>query len=95
MLWTMWWVWLCAAVVLAVLEVLIPGYVLLGFAIGASITGIVLFVGGPFAGFLTGSMPLALIFFAVLSLISWLILRRMLGVREGQVKTFDRDINED
>ena len=35
------------------------------------------------------------LFFAVVSLISWLGLRRWLGVREGQVKEFDHDINED
>lgn len=90
-----WWVWLCLAVVLAVLEILIPGYVLLGFAIGAGITGAVIFVGGPLAGSLVVSVPLTLLFFAVLSLASWWVLRRILGIRSGQVKTFDRDINED
>ena len=35
MFWTIWWVWLCAALVLGILEVLVPGFVFLGFAIGA------------------------------------------------------------
>jgi hypothetical protein len=30
----------------------------------------------------------------VVSLIAWLGLRRWLGVYQGQVKTFDHDINE-
>lgn len=90
-----WWVWMSAAVILGVLEVIIPGYVFLGFAIAAAATGIVLIVGGPLAGTLTASISVTVLFFAVLSLVSWLVLRRVLGVRSGQVKTFDRDINED
>ena len=35
-----------------------------------------------------------LLTFAVMSLIAWLALRRILGVRQGQVKTFDSDIND-
>jgi hypothetical protein len=31
----------------------------------------------------------------VVSLVSWLALRRWLGVYRGQVETFDRDINKD
>jgi hypothetical protein len=38
---------------------------------------------------------LTLVVFAVFSLIGWIGLRRTMGVRKGQVKTWDRDINED
>ncbi|ABV92360.1 conserved hypothetical protein [Dinoroseobacter shibae DFL 12 = DSM 16493] len=88
------WVWLVAALVLAALEIVVPAYVFLGFAIGAAATGGLIWVLGPEAG-LTQSVPLLLLAFAVLSLVAWLALRQVLGVRQGQVKTFDRDINDD
>jgi membrane protein implicated in regulation of membrane protease activity len=94
-MWGEWWVWGVAAVALAVGEVLLPSFVLLGFAIGAGIVALVLLVGGPLAVWLAGSLPILLLVFAVISLASWLALRRWLGVYGSQVKTFDRDINED
>lgn len=94
-MWGLWWVWLSGAVVLGLLEIAVPGYVFLGFALGAAATGLVLLVGGPVAGALAGSLPALALFFAVLSLASWLGLRRWLGIRKGQIKVFDRDINED
>lgn len=94
-MWTIWWVWLAGALILGVLEVFVSGYILLGFAIGAAITGILLAVGGPLAGFMIGSLPATSLIFAVLSLIAWIFLRRVVGVRAGQIKIWDRDINED
>ena len=38
-LWTEWWVWMCIAVVFAILEVVIPAWVFLGFALGAAALG--------------------------------------------------------
>lgn len=93
-MWTLWWVWMVGALALAFLEVLISGWIFLGFAIGAAVTGLLFAVGGPIAGVLTGSLPLTLVVFSVLSLIAWIILRRAVGVREGQVKIWDKDINE-
>jgi membrane protein implicated in regulation of membrane protease activity len=95
MLWQMWWVWGVAALALAILEVLAPGYLFLGFAIGAAATGVLLLAGGPFAAWLGASLPLLILCFAVCSLASWIALRRVLGVRKGQVKVWDRDINDD
>jgi membrane protein implicated in regulation of membrane protease activity len=89
-----WWIWASAAVALAFVEVVVPGYVFLGFAIGAAVTAFVLLVGGPFAAALGGSVPYLLLFFAVVSLAGWLGLRRWLGVRSGQVKDIDHDIND-
>ena len=54
-----------------------------------------LFTGGPAAAFLTGSLPWTLVIFAVLSVIAWVVLRRVVGVRKGQVKVIDRDVNDD
>ena len=94
-MWAAWWVWGVAAVLLAIAEVLVPGFVLLGFAVGAGVVALLLLVGGPLAVWLGGSLPVLLLVFAVVSLVAWLGLRRWVGVYRGQVKTFDRDINED
>lgn len=91
----LWWVWISAGVVMAIVEVFIPGFFFLGFSVGAVLTGLVLLAGGPFAGWLAASVPFTLLFFALLSLISWIVLRRVAGVRKGQLKVWDRDINED
>ncbi|GAA0305023.1 MULTISPECIES: NfeD family protein [Rhodovulum] len=89
MLATTWWVWLTAAVLLAILEVLAPGYVFVGFAIGAAAVGLGLWLG------LSAGWPWLVLIFALVSLAAWLGLRAVLGVRKGQVKVWDRDINED
>jgi membrane protein implicated in regulation of membrane protease activity len=44
-------------------------------------------------GLLGGSVPLLAVVFAVLSLVAWIGLRRIVGVKEGQVKVWDKDIN--
>ena len=95
MIWAVWWTWLVGALALAILEIFAPGFLFLGFAAGAALTGILMAVGGPLAAAMTGSLPITLLVFAVASLVAWILLRRLLGVREGQVKVFDRDINED
>ena len=92
MIWTVWWLWLAAALLLGLIEILIPAQVFLGFAIGAALTGFALLFG--VLGFTT-SLPLILLVFALLSLAAWIGLRFVLGVRPGQVKYWDRDINED
>ncbi len=92
MIWSEWWVWVAGALALAVLEVLVSGWIFLGFAIGAALVGLILALGG--IGLLGSSLPLTLVVFAVLSLAVWLVLRRLVGVREGQVKVWDKDINE-
>jgi regulator of protease activity HflC (stomatin/prohibitin superfamily) len=76
-------------------EVLLPSFVLLGFAIGAGAVALLLLVGGPLAVWLGGSLPVLFLVFAVVSLIAWLALRKWLGVYDTQVKTFDHDINND
>lgn len=88
------WIWLIAAVLLAALEVLLPGYVLLGFAIGAATVGLLLLVGGPLA-WLAGSLPMLVLIFGLVSVAAWLALRRWLSGRRPTVRTFDEDINDD
>jgi membrane protein implicated in regulation of membrane protease activity len=84
-----WWAWVVLGFALGVLEILAPGYIFLGFAIGAVLTGILVGVGLAPAG-----LPALLVIFAVASLAAWLVLRRTMGIRQGQVKIWDRDIND-
>ena len=89
-LWSQWWVWGVAAVALAVGEVLLPSYVLLGFGIGAGIIAFLLLIGIPLAA----SLPIMIVIFGVSSLVAWILLRRFFGKLTGQVKTIDHDIND-
>ncbi|WP_226552190.1 NfeD family protein [Celeribacter naphthalenivorans] len=90
MLLQQWWVWAVAAIALMGLEVLAPGFIFLGFGVGAGIVALLLAVG------LFGSnIAVILLIFAVLSLVAWLAMRQVFGVRKGQVKVWDKDINDD
>ncbi len=88
-LWSVWWIWLCLAIVLGVLEILAPGYIFLGFAVAALLVSLILLGFGPLF-----PLPALILLFAVLSLISWLILRKLFAARSGQVRKFDHDIND-
>ena len=83
-----WWAWVILGFALGVLEVLAPGFIFLGFAIGAVVTGILVGFGVP------AGLPALILIFAVVSVVAWLVLRRVVGVRDGQVKVWDRDIND-
>ncbi|MCI5095378.1 MAG: hypothetical protein MRY77_03615 [Rhodobacteraceae bacterium] len=88
-LWSLWWVWVSAALLLAILEVLVPGYVFLGFAAGALAVGLILLNTGMTLGF-----PILLLIGAALSLVAWLVLRKLFALPKSKVKTFDHDIND-
>ena len=89
LLWAEWWVWMSAALILATLEVLIPGYIFLGFAMGAGLVGLLILLGVSASG-----LALTLVIFAVLSLLSYLAMRRFFRLRKGQVKVWETDIND-
>ncbi|MFU8881301.1 MAG: NfeD family protein [Rhodobacterales bacterium] len=89
MLWQEWWVWVVVGVTLAVAEVMLPGFILLGFAIGAALVGVLLLIG-----VLGSNLFVLILVFALASLIAWIALRRLVGIRKGQVKIWDRDIND-
>lgn len=91
-MWSVWWVWIVGALTLAIVEVLAPAQIFLGFAVGAALTGLALLIGVPG---LAGSLPATLLVFAILSLVAWITIRKAVGIRKGQVKVWDRDINED
>lgn len=88
MLWELSWVWFSAALILATAEVLVPGYVFLGFALGALALGLVLTV------ITVGGLAITLVIFAVFSLVAYLAMRRVFGLKTGSVKIWDRDIND-
>jgi membrane protein implicated in regulation of membrane protease activity len=89
MILNVWWVWLAAAAVLAILELLVPAYVFSGFAVGAGVVGLAMWAG------LDLPWPWLLLICGIVALIAWLAMRKAMGVRRGQVKIWDRDINED
>ncbi len=88
-LWMEWWFWMAGALALATLEVLVPGYIFLGFAVGAAVMGLLMLFGLTASG-----LALTLAIFAVMSLVSYLAMRKVFGLRTGQVKTWDTDIND-
>lgn len=89
MLLEQWWAWMAAALVMAILEVVIPGYIFLGFAVGAFVVGLLMVIG------IGMGLAAKVLVFAILSLIAFVALRRLVGLRHGQVKVWDRDINDD
>jgi inner membrane protein len=78
------WVWVSAGILLGILEMLIPtGYILLGFASGAVLTGMLMYLG------VEMNLPLTLLVFAVLSGVSWFLLHTF--VKRGPQRP---DIND-
>lgn len=88
-MWAVWWVWVVAGFALGVVEVLVPGFIFLGFAIGAVITGVLVGIG-----LLGANVAVLVLVFALASLGAWFALRQMFGARGGDVKLWDKDINE-
>ena len=84
-----WWAWVSAGIFLGILEIVVPGYIFMGFSFGAISMGVLLALG--IDGLSVGWM---FVIFAALSLISVIALRRVFGLRRGQVKVWDRDIND-
>ena len=82
-----WWVWLALALGLGTAEIFLPGSIFLGFAAGAALTA-------PLAGLTALTLPQLAVAFAVLSLASWLVMRKVFGFRQPGIKTFENDIND-
>lgn len=91
-LWAIWWVWIVAALVMGIIEIFVPAFFFLGMATAAAIIGLGLAVG--VLGLIGVSLPILLFIFAAISLVGTILLRRWLGVRRGQVKTWHTDIND-
>jgi membrane protein implicated in regulation of membrane protease activity len=89
MWWAQPWLWVVAGAVMAGAEMLLPGFVLLGFAAGA-----VLVAGLTWLGLLGNSLPLMVLVCTVAAGVVWALARKLAGVRPGQSRIWDRDINE-
>lgn len=85
---SLWWVWLAAALALAILEVLAPGFIFLGFAIGAAAMGVLLLTS------FNPGLPALLAIFAILSLIAWGVLRKLFSRPDSAARKFNHDIND-
>ena len=84
----LWWVWICIALALGVVELLAPGFIFLGFALGAMAMALVVVL-------LPGlGVPMFLALFAILSLIGWLVLRRGFRKQSSGARIVTEDINE-
>ncbi|ULB11038.1 hypothetical protein ORIO_14145 [Cereibacter azotoformans] len=88
MIWSVWWAWVVAGLLIGIVEILVPGFVFLGFAAGAVVTGGLIWLG------LEAGLPLLLVIFALVSLGVWLAMRRIFGLPPASVKVWDRDIND-
>jgi membrane protein implicated in regulation of membrane protease activity len=84
-----WWFWFSLAAVTGIVEVLAPGFVFLGFAIGGVAMGILLATG-----VLTVGPAMSMLLFAVLSLCGYVALRLVLGKAKGEKQVIDKDIND-
>lgn len=84
----LWWVWITLGAGLAVLEVLLPGFLFLGFAIAAVIMAALVALN------LTQSLPLLILLYSLLALLAWLGLRAKFGNGKGSVKVWHDDIND-
>ena len=88
-----WWVWAGFGLLLAILEIVVPAAIFLGFALGAGVVAILLAIGG--AAAVGGTLGWMLVIFASVSLVAWLILRYVFRLRVGgQVKVWKTDIND-
>lgn len=84
-----WWLWLVAGFAIGIIEVLVPGYIFLGFAVGALAVGVLLWLG-----LLAVGLSAQLAIFALVSLVAWFVLRATFPGQRGAVKRWERDIND-
>lgn len=86
-----WWIWVLVGLGLAALEVAVPGFIFLGFAIGGIATGLLLLVIGPLLEETPAAIPLV---FAAFSLVSWLVLTRLFRRGRKGPRIWRKDIND-
>lgn len=85
---TLWWVWICIALALGVVELLAPGFIFLGFGLGALVMAAVVGL------FSISNIPALLALFALLSLAGWILLKRLFRNQSSQARIVTDDINE-
>lgn len=88
---TSWLFWFAAGAILFVIEVLVPSFLALGFGIGAWIVSALIFFALPSDMI---SAPTILMIWAVLSALSWIVLRVVFRNRYSGNTVSKGDINE-
>ncbi len=84
----LWWVWMAAALVLALIELVLPGSIFLGFALGALAMAAVV----AFSSLANTAALLAL--FAALSLLAWIALKLVFRRQSSGARIVTHDIND-
>ena len=79
MIWLNGWLWIAAALILAALELLAPGWVFIGLAAAVGLMGVLML-----SDIWSAGLPVTLIVTGILASIVWLILRRVAGRRRGE-----------
>ncbi len=87
------WLWLAAAAVLAIVEAVLPGYLLLGFGIGAAAVAAALFGFREQAGALPYAPATLLAIWSAVSLLAWFGLTALFG-RRSRRREGRRDLND-
>ena len=90
---TVWWVWIAFALALGLVEVLAPGFIFLGFALGALATGAIVGLVMPALASPLG-LPALLAIFAALSLLAWILLRVVFRKQSSGARRVLHDIND-
>ncbi|MEM9969320.1 MAG: hypothetical protein AAF755_14705 [Pseudomonadota bacterium] len=85
---SLWWVWICIALVLGVIELLAPAFIFLGFAIGAVVVAVIVAIVS------FTNIPALLALFATLSLIAWVALKLLFRRQSSGARVIREDINE-
>lgn len=89
---SIWWIWIALALVLGIVEILLPSFFFLGFSLGALAVGLTLALA---PGLLAGvSVGATIALFAMLSLVAWLLLRFVFRRQSSGRKIFTKDIND-
>lgn len=86
---SLWWVWLAAALILGLVELLAPAFIFLGFSVAA-----VIMAGLAALGLLPGTPAAMLALFAVSALVAWIGLRVLFKSPTANAKTFREDVND-
>ena len=85
---TIWWVWICASLALALIELLVPASIFLGFSLGALAMALIVAV------FTITNTAALLALFAGLSLIAWLVLKLAFRRQSSGRRVVTHDIND-
>jgi membrane protein implicated in regulation of membrane protease activity len=85
---SIWWLWIAIALIFALIELVAPSFIFLGFALGALATSVLVGLG------YVPSAPALFACFAVVSLAAWIGLRLAFRRQSSDAKIITKDIND-